>query len=395
MKHIVLIFIFLFTGILTSFAQRIYFCNNYNTIGEPIGSGYTWEINANGGNVYILFQNGGKPLNASIISFYFDYLSGTEYKVWDTKVVNVSSSNTWQVLDYKFTIPNNYRVSVWISGIEVAKEYITIKLIGSATAANNVSTPSSSSSTLYYSASSVVAGTSIDLTSGYVYGMNGPFYLNASYTSKVYFKVSNGGKKLSTNKLIVDIHKMNSSGTYDFYTTTNYDISDLDWVTFNYDFYAAGKYKVSVNNGTSTWINTTYVTINGSSSGSGSTNISGSSGDYYTGSGVTAGSSIDSKTGYVYGIGGPFKRTGLVNKKINVYFKVSNGDKKLNTYKLIVDIYKKSKKGNYEFYTTKKYNIADLNWVYFTYEFHDDGQYEINVHNSNNAWINTTYITIN
>lgn len=407
MKRIFLLVALIMTTVITCYAQRIYFCYNYTSAGEPIQPGSTWTINASGGNVYILFQNGGKAFNASTISFYIDYLSGTEYKVWDTKVVNVSPSNTWQVLDYKFTSAGSYRVAVWVNGYEVAKDYVTI----TSSSGSSGSSTTTSSSTMYYSGSSVLAGTSIDASSGYVYGLNGPFYLNAQYQSKVYFKVSNGTKKLGTSKLIADIYKMNSSGTYDFYTTKNYDITDLDWVYFTYDFNAAGSYKVSVYNSTSVWINNVFVTINsntssGSGTGtgtgdnsrvaSGNTTSTGTSTStmYYSGSSVVPGTNVDAVSGYVTGMYGPFQRKSLINKKVTVYFKVSNGDKKLNTTRLIVDIYKKNKKGNYEFFTTKYYDITDLNWVYFTYEFHDDGQYEVNVHNSAGTWINTAYVTV-
>ena len=331
-------------------------------------------------------------MNVSLISFYVDYLNGSEYKAWDTKLVSVSSSYTWQVLDYKFTTANNYRISVLINGIEIAKEYITIKMNGTST---STGTSSSSSTTLYYAGSSVTPGTEVDLTSGYVYGMNGPFYLNSSYTSRVYFKVSNGLSKLSTTKLIADVYKMNTAGTYDFYTTLNYTISDLNWVSFYYDFYAAGSYRVSVYNASNTWINDAYVTINSNASGNNTTS-SGTTSAYYSGSTVTAGTSIDLTSGYVYGLGGPFKRNYSSNYKASVSFKVDNGVKSINTGKLIVDIYKLNRSGSYDFYKTTNYNLANSNltWVIFNHDFTEAGSYKVSVYNSSNTWINTCYMSV-
>lgn len=259
MKQFILLFFVLSALNLTSLSQRIYFCNNYTTNGDPIESGYTWTISGTGGNVYILFQNGGRVINSGNISFYLDYLSGSEYKAWDTKVLSVPAGRTWFALDYKFTATGSYRVTALINGYEVAKEYVTIKSNTSTTASGSSNT--SSSSTLYYSGSAVMPGTDIDLNSGYVYGLNGPFYLNSQYTAKVFFKVTNGSKKLGTTKLIVDIYKMNANSNYDYYATKNFDISDLDWVYFYYDFYSAGSYKVSVSNGSGVWINTAYLAI--------------------------------------------------------------------------------------------------------------------------------------
>ena len=277
----------------------------------------------------------------------------------------------------------------------MAREYVTIKL-KSGTSADNTNT----TTTLYYTNSTVTPGTDINLTSGLVYNSNGPFYLDNNYSSTIYFKVSNSGKNLNTNKLIVDIYKMNSSGVYDFYATKYFDIVDKDWVYFSYGFSSTGSYKVNVYNGISTWINTGYLTINdknGSSTTATTTVTSNTSTtDYYSGSSVTAGTSMDFTTGYVYGATGTFERKSLINKKILVYFKVSNGTKTINTSKLIVDYWKMNKSGSYDVYKTENWDLKNstLDWVYFSYEFHDAGAYKVMVYNADQKWINTTYITI-
>ena len=383
---------FLFIASFTCFSQRIYFCKNYTDTGEPVSSGSVWTINSSGGNVYILFQNGGRPLNVSTVTYYIDKLSGaSNYLAFDSKYPAADPNKTWNVLDYKFTTEGDYRIKVLVNFVEVATEYITIK-------SNGTSTASGSSSSDIYSGSAVSTGTDIDLSSGYVYGPGSTFTMNSQGYGRVYFKVSNGSNKLSTTKLIVDMWKMNSSGTYDFYITKNYDISDLNWVYFSYDYYSSGSYKISVYNGASKWINTAYITIQSSTGGTANTasGNSGVSNDYYTGSSITAGTDIDMSSGYVYGTGGTFKRKSLVNRKINVYFKVSNGIKSINTSKLIVDLWKKNRSGGYDVYKTINFDIknSSLDWVYFTYEFSDDGDYKVMVYNANSIWINTAYISV-
>jgi hypothetical protein len=291
-------------------------------------------------------------------------------------------------LDYKFASTGNYKIRVLINSVEVASEYVTIKDNGSQ---NN---PTSTTYKDEYINSTISAGTDVDLISGYVYGLSTYFYMNAQNSAKVSFKVSNGSNKLNTTSLIVDIYKMNTSGTYDFYVTEKYNISDLSWVVFNYTFYTAGSYKLSVYTGTSAYINTSYVTIYAYNSNTPSNNSNTS--PNYSGSSVTAGTDVDLSTGYVYGSGGPFYRSTSTNK-VNVHFKVDNGSKSVNTPKLIVDIYKMSSGGSYEFHKTNYYDLknSSLTWVIFNHEFNLAGTYKISVYNSNSSWINTTYITVN
>lgn len=304
-------------------------------------------------------------------------------------------SYTWQVLDYKFTKTGSYRVSVWVNGTEITKDYVTITSSSVSTVEVDYNSPSS---TMYYSGSSVLAGTMINRSTGYVYEQGGPFYLNENNKLMVYFKVSNGTKKLGTSHLIAEMYKMNSKGTYDFYATKDIYITDHDWVYFTHIFKEPGSYKVSVYNSAKVWINNAYITINSSpTSGIGTVTDINTLADntYYSGSSVVPGTYVDASSGYVTGMYGPFELKSGNNKKLTVYFKVSNGDKKLNTTQLVVNIFKKNKKGNYEFLTKKYYNIKDyLNWVYFKYEFEEKGQYQVDVLNSDYTWINTAYVTI-
>ncbi|MBI1344442.1 MAG: hypothetical protein GC171_16085 [Terrimonas sp.] len=237
-----------------TFSQRIYFCSNYSDYGEPIGAGTVWNIGPEGGNIYILYQNGGLSLNVNSLTFYIDKLNASSiYTAFDTKYPTVNSYSSWAVLNYFFNTPGDYKITVLKNSIEVAREYVSIKAKNTASSGNkNVS---------YYNNSSVTPGTNIDLNTGFVYSANGPFYRNSNYESRVYFKVSNATQSLGTEKLIVDIFKLNASGNYEVYETLNLAISNLSWVYFSYVFKLTGSYKVCVYNKESTWINNAFVTI--------------------------------------------------------------------------------------------------------------------------------------
>lgn len=253
MKRILFSFILLIIGTF-ALPQTIYFCNNYTDNGDPIETGNVWTVKSTGGNVYVLYKNGGRTLGVNSITFYIDKLStSATYTVWENKYLSVNPNKTWAVLDYRFTSAGEYKVSVLINSISVVTQYVTIKM-------DNSGASTASNSTLYYSGSSVIPGTNIDLTSGYVYSEFGPFYLNSGQ-SKVFFKVSNGDRVLATNKLYVDITKKNYSGTFDFVETKNYDISDLNWVYFFHVFYSVGTYKVNVYNGKNVWINSATFSV--------------------------------------------------------------------------------------------------------------------------------------
>lgn len=374
----------------TCFTQRIYFCKNYTTNGEPISTGNTWTISSGAGNVYVLYQNGGRLLNVSSITYYIDKLSSSTgtYSAWENKYPSTDPNKTWHVLDYKFTTTGEYKIRVLINSVEVAAEYVTIKDNGSST------NPTSTTYKDEYINSSISAGTDVDLSTGYVNGLSTYFYMNAQNSAKVSFKVSNGPNKLNTTSFIVDIYKMNTSGTYDFYVTEKYNISDLNWVVFNYTFYTAGSYKLSVYTGTSAYINTSYITIYAYNSNTPNNN-SNTTTDY-SGSSVSAGTDIDLSTGYVYGLGGPFNRSSSTHK-VKVHFKVNNGTKSVNTPKLIVDIYKMNSSSTYEFHKTNYYDLknSSLSWVVFNHEFELAGTYKISVYNGNSVWVNTAYITVN
>jgi hypothetical protein len=97
-------------------------------------------------------------------------------------------------------------------------------------------------------------GSPVNSSSSFTIGANGGY---------VTVQVDNG-KAMKTTQLIVDVWKKSSTGDYDkFVETKKYDIkSTWDAPYFEYTFYKAGKYKLSIYNEDEVFINSGYVTIN-------------------------------------------------------------------------------------------------------------------------------------
>jgi hypothetical protein len=241
-----------------AFSQRIYFCANYTSSGDPISAGTVWTITASGGYVYFLFQKNASSDMPKTVNFYINKLSGTDYVSFDVKAVTPESNQSFAILDYKFLTAGSYQVVAKDENLrELTKEYVTINNKEETT---TTTTTTSSQEPDYYSSSSITSGTSID-DYGIVSGTSETYTIPAQ-GAYVIFKVDNLGKALNTEQLIVDVYKKNEAGTYEFHETKNYDIkSTLDWVYFKYTFYAAGDYKLSVYNKDWKYIYTAYATI--------------------------------------------------------------------------------------------------------------------------------------
>ena len=260
-KILILLMLVIFS--IGAFSQRIYFCANYTESGDPISAGTVWNITADGGYVYILFQKNSSADMPKTVNFYINKLSGSDYVSFDVKAVTPESKKSFALLDYKFLTAGSYQVIAKDDKLrELTKEYVTInnKETTTTTTTTDNTTTSSSGALDYYSASSITSGTSID-DNGIVTGTS-EYYNIPAEGAYVIYKVDNSGKSLNTEQLIVDVYKKNDAGTYDFYETKNYDIkSTLDWIYFKYTFYAAGDYKFSIYNKAWKFIITSYTTI--------------------------------------------------------------------------------------------------------------------------------------
>ena len=244
------------------FSQRIYFCANYTASGDPISSGGTWTITADGGYVYVLFQSGNAKMPKTV-TFGLLKLSGNDYAAFDVKTVPSEKGKSFVVLDYKFLTPGSYQFVVKDDKLkEITKEFVTItsKDNSTSTTSSTTTTTTSTGDINYYLDSKITSGTSID-DYGAVSGTS-DYYTIPAEGAYVIYKVDNAGKALNTEQLIVDVYKKNDAGTYEFVETKNYDIkSEFDWIYFKYSFYSAGDYKLAVYSKEWKYINTAYTII--------------------------------------------------------------------------------------------------------------------------------------
>lgn len=244
---------------ISSYAQKIYFCENYTIDGDPIGASSVWNISADGSMVYILYQNGSTAINQDKLYLCIDKLSNDAYVSMDVKTLTPEKTKTWYVYDCTFYSKGDYKITIKDANYkELAKEFVTIKI-------KETSTYDDASSYDYYTYSSVTTGTGINSSTGVLEGESTSYIIDTQSGSYIIFKVDNDGKEIGSSELIVDIWRKNSKGDYDeFVETKNYDItSTFDWVYFKYTFYNPGDYKFSVYNKDSNWINSAYVTIKG------------------------------------------------------------------------------------------------------------------------------------
>ncbi len=239
-------------------AQKIYFCEDYTTDGDPIGAGAVWNIKPEGGLVYVLYQNGSTKINQDKLYLYIDKLTDSKYTYVDVKTLTPDKTKTWYVYDCAFYDKGDYRITIKDAQYkELAKEYTTIKFKTTTTETDPTSEYD------YYLYSSVKTGTGINSSTGVLEDEATSFLIDTQKGSYIVFKIDNGTKKIGSEGLIVDIWRKNPKGDYDeFIETKEYDIeSTYSWVYFKYTFYNPGDYKFSVYNKNSNWINTAYVTI--------------------------------------------------------------------------------------------------------------------------------------
>jgi hypothetical protein len=235
-------------------SKKLYFCSDYTATGEPVGVSSVWNISPSGGNVYMLYQNGGVNISTPAIYVYVDKLSGGSYKEYSTKSVVPDKYKNWVIYDYTFTEAGDYKIT-FLDGSKntLATEYCTIKFKSGTTAAKTSGVTSD-----YYADSKVMFcenvttdGDPITRSDVFNIGPNGGY---------VQVLVKNP-KAMKTTEIIVDIWR--GEGYAEFVETKRFTIEDSwAWTNFEYIFYTTGNYKFSVYNKEETFINTGYVTIN-------------------------------------------------------------------------------------------------------------------------------------
>ena len=105
---ILILFFLLVTSLFN--AQQIFFCKSYTNSGEPIDAKLKWEIEPYGGEVFILYQNGGKPIMDPLCYVFIDKFNEGAYRPFDSRVIKVDRDDTWAVINYEFKEEGKYEI---------------------------------------------------------------------------------------------------------------------------------------------------------------------------------------------------------------------------------------------------------------------------------------------
>ncbi|MBM3435331.1 MAG: hypothetical protein FJY07_03830, partial [Bacteroidetes bacterium] len=202
MRNALLLFVF---SLLASemAAQRIYFCDNYTASGEPIGANTKLTCPAEGGYVYILFQNGSSNIPSDKIYMYVDKLATSDYAPFDVKDISADKTKNWLVYDYKFLTPGDYRVTFKDANMkELAKDFVSLvpKETESTTSGeDDYLDYDDPTSMFYYTYSTVEACVGIDTYTGTPNTVSARFTIDRNLGGRIYFKVTNPDKDIHTD----------------------------------------------------------------------------------------------------------------------------------------------------------------------------------------------------
>lgn len=251
-------------------AQRIYFCDNYTSSGEPIGANTKLSCPPEGGYVYILLNTGSSNIPTDKVYIYVDKLTTTDYVPFDVKDLSADITKNWVVYDYKFVSTGDYRVTIKDANMkELAKDYVTLvpKETGSTTSTEDEYDDyldyDDPTSMFYYTYSTVEACVGVDTYSGTPNTVSTRFTIDRNLGGRVYFKVSNPGKDIHTDQFVVYINKNDAAGVSQTFDTKYYTVnnSSRSWDYFYYDFYSEGDYTISVYTKDFVFVNTTTINL--------------------------------------------------------------------------------------------------------------------------------------
>lgn len=115
MKKVVLFPILLLGFLTLGFGQSsksVVLCEDYSTSGVPSGVYDSWDINADGGYVYVLYRNGSSKIKGELSLWVDKKDEDGYYTAWSTLDFDVDNSKTWAVYDYLLEEDGEYKFSV-------------------------------------------------------------------------------------------------------------------------------------------------------------------------------------------------------------------------------------------------------------------------------------------
>lgn len=353
--------------------KSIVTASNYDlTSGKPSGIYTTWNIQKEGGYVYVVFDNTTK-INGNLWLYVDKKNSSGDYVAFDTKTFE-HQNKSWATYKFTFTEPGDYKISAVSSKGEEASTFVTVNF------ADGVE---------------IEAEKSVKLVDSYddygkPIGENSIWNISPETKSGwVYILFNNGEKMKGDYQLYLD--KKSSQGKYITFDTQDMDNNNKDWTVFDYNFTEIGDYKISVAHEGDV-LATTYATIKykqSSTTPTTSTNQNQVTSSYYSASEVFFAEKADLLGGSVVGKNTEFT-TSSTGKELKVVFK-QNTD--IKTTKIYVDIYTGN---NYdEFVETKTLTTtSSQKAVVFPYTFKKEGAYKFAFYNQDEIFMNIGEVKI-
>lgn len=256
MKCYLLVCIIMLASLINVKAQTIQFCNSYTPEGKALDHSNKWSIKLSGGYVTVLFNNAGKNIPTPTLLFEIERQnpSGSILKL-ESKTVKVDKSKKFALLEYKFITPGEYNFKVLDKNKLLASGKVNIRLSSSSI------TGTGPIDTYYYSSSKLSSGVNFIDSTGHFQKKTSSFAVDKNAGGYVTFKL-NGNKALNTDKIVVEIYKLQEVGS-DHYETKAFNISNINWhwTSFNLTFYEAGSYQIKAYNGAGVWISECFITV--------------------------------------------------------------------------------------------------------------------------------------
>ena len=237
MKRLKIIFILLIFPFIVSLAQSIYVSESVTEDGEVIGAKNTWDIDAWGKSLFIVYDN-GKPITNNILYLFIDKFVGGSFQPFESKVVEIEEEKNYIKYDHKFTQTGKFKIYV----VNEDQETLSSMLLTLRTDTGRETNAAESEN--YYDGIGLIFGEYI-LVGGTPLGIVKSVSLSKN-NGWVYIKLSHYAP-LNSNILQVDFWgKEGNAFDFDQYIETRKYKIDPIWhdTFFRYQFTKPGRFKI-------------------------------------------------------------------------------------------------------------------------------------------------------
>ncbi|OGU59139.1 MAG: hypothetical protein A2V66_12820 [Ignavibacteria bacterium RBG_13_36_8] len=235
-------------------SQQIYFCQSHTENGEPINASIIWNLKAWGENIFILYNNGNKPIKEPILYMLIDKYTNDKYYPFDSRAIHIEKQIPWVVQNYKFTEPGKYEVYFMGSTHErLVSARFTINIEETANPQKR------QISNFYYDNCELLFCQVV--IGGKPYNVKKTISMSAGGSTYIYL---NNENPLNTEQLLVNVwRKKNRAFDYDEFIESKKFGMKTEWkdVFFKYKFKAPGEYKISIYNDREIQIKTGFITV--------------------------------------------------------------------------------------------------------------------------------------